>query len=67
MQSRTDMMSAALAGDGTVSDYDLWRARRRVETDIERCRRLAQPLPIDLLYARRVIETARIMRSRPER
>jgi hypothetical protein len=55
---RTQTLSDILARDPTISDYDFWRALRRIENELYRCRRLGKPIPIDLVYARRILNSA---------
>jgi hypothetical protein len=45
-----------------ITDYDFWRAQRRIEDELYRCQRTGTPVPIELVYARRVVETARAKR-----
>ena len=54
-----------VAADRSIGEYDLWRMRRKVEHELFVCRRRREPLPIDLLYARRIIITAQMRRRDP--
>lgn len=63
MALRTRILSTLLARDDRISDYDFWRALRRIENELYRRGRLGEPVPIDLVYARRIISTARLLRS----
>jgi hypothetical protein len=60
---RTRILSNILARDERISDYDFWRALRRIEQELYRCRRSGKPVPIDLVYARRIIDAARTKRN----
>jgi hypothetical protein len=55
---RTQTLSDILARDATISEYDFWRALRKIENELYRCRRLGKPIPIELVYARRIINSA---------
>lgn len=63
MTPRTRILSIVLACDERLSDYDFWRALRSVEDELYRCQRLGKPVPIDLVYARRILNAARGLRS----
>lgn len=52
------ILSSSLARDASVSDYDLWRAQRGIEAELYRCNRLGTPVPIELVYARRILDAA---------
>jgi hypothetical protein len=54
----TQTLSEILARDASISDYDFWRALRRIESELYRCRRLGKPIPIELVYARRILNSA---------
>lgn len=58
MALRTHILSGILARDERISDYDFWRAMRSIEQELDRCGRLGKPIPIDLVYARRIIQAA---------
>jgi hypothetical protein len=55
---RTQTLSSILAHDASISDYDFWRAQRRIEDELYNCGRLGKPVPIELVYARRIINSA---------
>ena len=63
MALRTQTLSNILARDETISDYDFWRALRKIENELYRCRRLGKPIPIELVYARRILHSARMERN----
>ncbi|MEX0956782.1 MAG: hypothetical protein WDZ83_16420 [Rhizobiaceae bacterium] len=61
----TRILSTSLARDASISEYDLWRAQRGIEDELYRCRRLGRPVPIELVYARRIIDAAWTQRYGP--
>jgi hypothetical protein len=61
----TRTLSSILARDLTVSEYDLWRAQRGIEDELYRRRRLGAPVPIELVYARRIVDAAWTQRYGP--
>ena len=58
MALNTRILSSSLARDARISDYDLWRAQRGIEDELYRRRRLGAPVPIELVYARRIVDAA---------
>ena len=55
-------MSAELAADADLSDYDFWRAIKMVEDELYRIEREGRPIPMQMIYARHVLKTARSQR-----
>lgn len=51
-------LTAMLAANRGITDYDLWHMRRRLEDELFGRRRRSEPVPIDLLYARRAVIAA---------
>ncbi len=58
-----DRVARSLAVDVSVSDYQLWRALKTVEDDLYRLGRSLLPVPIDLLYTRRILLAAQSRRD----
>ena len=58
-------MADRIAADLSIGDYDLWHMRRRLEDELFRRRRRREPLPIDLIYGRRVIMAVEARRRAP--
>lgn len=56
-------LAERLAFDPRISDYDFWRAAKTVDDAIYRSERQRRPIPIDLVYARAIIRTARRKRE----
>ena len=56
-------LSDTLALDPTCSDYDLWRAIKTLDDQLYKIQRESRPVPIRILYARRIFESARAKRS----
>ncbi|TKT80426.1 hypothetical protein XW59_007180 [Aquamicrobium sp. LC103] len=52
-------LSSFLADDDTISDYDFWRALKTLDNELYRIERSSLPIPINVIYARQIIETAR--------
>ena len=65
MALNTRTLSSLLARDLTVSEYDLWRVRRGIEAELYRCSREGAPVPIELVYARRIVDVAWTKRFGP--
>lgn len=63
MALRTQTLSSILARDASISDYDFWRALRKIEDELYNCGRLGKPVPIELVYARRIINSAWTQRN----
>lgn len=55
--------ACAVALDEAYSDYDLWRAQKTLEDELYDIRRLRRPIPIDVIYARRILIEARDLRA----
>ncbi|MFC3722244.1 hypothetical protein [Neoaquamicrobium sediminum] len=55
--------ACAVALDEAYTDHDLRRAQRLVEQELQDIRRLRQPIPIDVIYARRILMAARHLRA----
>lgn len=55
---RTEPLSNILARDASLSEYDFWSALRRIENELYRCSKLGRPVPIELVYARRIVSSA---------
>lgn len=56
-------LSSTLALDESYSDYDLWRAQKTLENELYRIERLRLPVPIGVIYARRILSAARTKRA----
>ena len=67
MESRrigeAERLAAWIARADSWSDYDLWRAVKTIDDEIYRLERCGSPLPIRLLYLRRILDGARVVRS----
>ena len=63
MTRNVDSLAGLLAGDDSLSDYDLWRALRAVDLELYRLKREERPVPIGMLYARRALQAARVERA----
>jgi hypothetical protein len=61
--SDVERLSRTLAGDPTITDYAIWRALKTIENDLYVLERTGRPIPIDLLYSRRILAGARGRRS----
>ena len=55
--------ACAVALDETYTDRDLRRAQQVVEEQLHDIRRYRQPIPIDVIYARRILIEARHLRA----
>ena len=58
-----DGLSNRLAADGTISDYDFWRASKTINQALYMIERYRLPIPIDVLRARTIIRQARKKRK----
>ncbi|WP_235897638.1 hypothetical protein [Neoaquamicrobium microcysteis] len=56
-------LSSTLALDTAYSDYDLWRAHKSLDDELYKLEREHRPIPIDVLYARRILSVARTKRA----
>ena len=65
MALNAQILSGLLARDTDISAYDLWRARRGIENELYRYSRLGAPVPIELVYARRIVGAAWTKRYGP--
>jgi hypothetical protein len=63
---KLDVKSTArqLGSDPTLTDYDIWRARKMVDDELYKIDRCGGPIPMQLLYARGVLELVRTRRRR---
>ena len=52
-------MSARLASDGRLSDYDFWRAIKMIEDELYQIERRGKPIPMQMIHARHVLKLAR--------
>jgi hypothetical protein len=57
-------MSALLASDDALTDYDFWRAIKMIDDELYQVERTGQPIPIRMIYARHVLTVARAKRLR---
>lgn len=55
-------MSARLASDDTITDYDFWRAIRMLDDELYRAERGGRPIPMQLIYARQALRSAHASR-----
>ncbi|MBX3569998.1 MAG: hypothetical protein KF914_18190 [Rhizobiaceae bacterium] len=60
-------MSARLASDATITDYDFWRAIKMLDDELYRAERGGRPIPMQLLYARKALRAAHARRLRRKR
>lgn len=56
-------LSSFVANDSSWSDYDLWRALKSINQELYRLERSGFPIPINLLYTRQIISSARLKRE----
>lgn len=56
-------LSSRLASDHSISDYDFWRALKTINNELYRIERLRLPIPMQMIYAREIIRTARRKRQ----
>lgn len=63
MKVDVDTMADDLARDGSISDYDFWRALKTVEEELYQTERQHRPIPIDLVFTRAILLKARTKRS----
>lgn len=56
-------LSSLVAQDESCSDYDLWRALKTLDNQLYRIERSGLPVPIRVIYARRILEAARAKRA----
>ena len=61
------MMSARLASDAKLTDYDFWRAIKMIDDELYKIERRGKPIPMQMIYARHVLKVARSTRHRPGR
>ncbi|WP_442583114.1 hypothetical protein ACSBOB_14635 [Mesorhizobium sp. ASY16-5R] len=55
-------MSARLASDAKLTDYDFWRAIKMIDDELYQIERRGRPIPMQMIYARHVLKTARSKR-----
>ncbi|PSJ64917.1 hypothetical protein [Kumtagia ephedrae] len=55
-------MSARLASDTKLTDYDFWRAIKMIDDELYQIERRGNPIPMQMLYARHVLRIARSTR-----
>lgn len=58
------LLSSVVALDPTCSDYDLWRAIKTLDDELYRMQRQRRPIPIRILYARRILQSASAKRAK---
>ena len=65
MTGRNDVarISTVLASDDSISDYDFWRALKSLNNELYQIERRKLPIPINVIYARRILHMARIKRG----
>jgi hypothetical protein len=56
-------LSSRLASDHSISDYDFWRALKTINNELYRIERQRLPIPMQMIYAREIIKTARRKRQ----
>lgn len=52
-------LSDSLAHSHEISDYDFWRALKSIEDELYWLERNRRPIPIELIYVRAIVRTAR--------
>lgn len=52
-------LSDGLARSHEITDYDFWRAQKSIEDELYWLERNRRPIPIDLIYVRAIVRTAR--------
>ncbi|MEC9245528.1 hypothetical protein [Nitratireductor rhodophyticola] len=52
-------LSDGLAHSHEITDYDFWRALKSIEDELYWLERNRRPIPIDLIYVRAIVRTAR--------
>lgn len=55
-------MSARLASDTKLTDYDFWRAIKMIDDELYQIERRGKPIPMQMIYARHVLKLARSSR-----
>ncbi len=60
-------MSARLASDTKLTDYDFWRAIKMIDDEFYNIERQGKPIPMQMIYARHVLKLARSARLRKSR
>ena len=58
MKLDTASMSAQLASDMKLTDYDFWRAIKMIDNELYQIERRGDALPMKMIYARHVLKTA---------
>lgn len=63
MATLTTSLAEIVARDGAISDYELWRERKRIVHQIYLAERERRPIGIELIYRMRIIEMAQHRRG----
>lgn len=63
MKVDVNALADDLARDGSIGDYDIWRALKTIEDELYRADRRGRPIPMDLIFARAILRKARLKRS----
>jgi len=67
MAALTTSLAEIVADDDDISDYALWRERKRIVHEIYLAERGRRPIGIELLYRMRIIEMAQHRRGLSDR
>ncbi|WP_367718591.1 hypothetical protein AB2N04_09795 [Nitratireductor sp. GISD-1A_MAKvit] len=59
MNEEAKALSESLAHTHEISDYDFWRALKSIEDELYWLERNRRPIPIELVYVRAIVRTAR--------
>ncbi|WP_295813611.1 hypothetical protein [uncultured Nitratireductor sp.] len=59
MNEEAKALSNSLAHSHEISDYDFWRALKSIEDELYWLQRKHRPIPIDLIYVRAIVRSAR--------
>lgn len=60
-------LSDELAADPEVTDYDFWRALKRIDAEFHDIERAGSPIPMTMIHQRTIITRAREKRLRGRR
>jgi hypothetical protein len=63
MIDEVSLRARELASDSSLTDHDFWRMLEAVNAELSRLARRQAPVPIRLLYARRLLERAMAWRG----
>lgn len=63
MKSEVELLSGLLASDRSISNDDFWRALRTVDHELHRLTRTGSPIPMNVIYVRRILDEARRRRG----